>query len=180
MRDIGRALRDGSLSEDVAEAKLEAVRDSIHAAMLQVLTPEQQALLEEHRAAAEARQQAAQARREARRDSARVRFQARAEGQREAMIEALDLSEVQIAALDSLQTEIRGAAEALRNTGRLPPDELAALREARHADLMLILDDAQREAWIVHAALARLEVRRRAGARGFREPARRRTDRSGR
>lgn len=181
MREIWTGLREGTVSEDEAEEQLRVVRDSIHQAVQEVLTPEQRTRLEEHEAAAAARRQQADELREARRDSARARMEARMSAEREAMAEILDLSAEQVSALDALRDEATEAYEGLRpGVDRPSAEELTALREARHEAVMEILDEAQAEVWVVHAALVGMEWRRRAAGLRLREPARRRTSRSGR
>jgi len=152
---IRDGIRDGSVSREEAGERLEAIREAMHEAMQGILTADQIALLEEHRAEIEARRSEAESRRGEMRSQREVRRQA----ERTAMISALDLAEEQVAALEALS-------ERPEREGRPSPEELQELRDAHQQALLDVLDDDQAEIWILHNWLVRSFARHRASGRG--------------
>lgn len=153
MQDIRSGLRAGTLTREEAAARLEAIRDAIHEATEGILTADQLAVLEEHRANAEARRGQSVARRE----EAKGQWEERRQAERAAMVEAMGLTPEQVAAIDALEVRPGG-------TERLSPEDVAARREAHHAALVAILDTDQEEILVLHGSLFRGAARR--GARG--------------
>jgi hypothetical protein len=136
MSEIRDGLRDGSLTREDAAVRLEAIRDAIHEATQSVLTPDQVALLETHRAEAESR-----------REGARSQREERIQAERTAMIAALGLTSEQVAAIDALR-------ESRDGEDRPSRDEMEAQRDARHQAVLAILDDDQEQIWILHRSLS--------------------------
>jgi Spy/CpxP family protein refolding chaperone len=136
MEEIRDALRDGSLTREDAEVRLEAIRDAIHQEMQGVLTPEQLTVFEKQRAEAETRREEARSQREARRQA-----------EHSAMVAALGLTPEQVAAIDALMERPEGE-------GRPSPEGLRARRTERHQALLGILDDDQEQTWVLHHALS--------------------------
>jgi Spy/CpxP family protein refolding chaperone len=158
MREIREAVRDGSLSQEEARARMQDLRDAMHAEVSAILTEEQLAALEAHRAEAEARREEAGDRREQNRDE----WQDRREAAHEAMVEALGLSSDQVAALEALRESTRGE-------GRpSSAEEAEQRREAHREALWQILDDEQQEIWILHDSLRQMGSRQGAGQRAGR------------
>jgi hypothetical protein len=152
---IRDGVRDGSVSREEAGERMEAIREAMHQAMQGILTADQIALLEEHRAEVEARRSEV----ESRRGEVRRQWEERREDERAAMISALDLTEEQVAALDALN-------ERPERESRPSPKEMQELRDAHQQALLDVLDDDQAEIWILHHSLVRSFARHRASGRG--------------
>ena len=122
-------------------------REAFHAEFETILTDEQKAKLEEHRAEMEEHRAERQAKREARRGD----HEAAREAGRDAMQDALGLTEEQIAAIDALRGEWSADADESREERRAAHE--AAMEE--------ILTDTQLEIVALHRALdSRLRIRR--------------------
>lgn len=143
MTEIREGLRDGSLTREEAGERLESIREAIHDAMRDILTPDQLALLEEHRAEAEARRAEREDQREEQRQAAQV-----------ARAAALELTDAQVVALEALE-------ERVGFEGWPSPDSVEARRREHQQALFDILDDRQQEIWILHASMSRSLARRR-------------------
>ncbi len=154
MEEIREALRDGSLTRDEARDRMAVIQDAMHGALQGILTDDQLALLEEHRAEAEAKRGEVGARRE----GMRARWEQRSQAAHAAMIAALDLTLEQVAAIDALRVRSEGE-------GRPSAEEMEARRDEHHQALLDILDDDQEEIWILHGSLSGLFARHQARSR---------------
>ncbi|MCK5484424.1 MAG: hypothetical protein KAJ13_11995 [Gemmatimonadetes bacterium] len=154
MEEIREALRDGSLTRDEARDRMAVIQDAMHGALQGILTDDQLALLEEHRAEAEAKRGEVGARRE----GMRARWEQRSQAAHAAMIAALDLTPEQVAAIDALRVRSEGE-------GRPSAEEMEARRDEHHQALLDILDDDQEEIWILHGSLSGLFARHQARSR---------------
>jgi len=139
-------------AEQIAE--LEQIREAMHEALRGILTDEQIAVLDEHRAEAEVRREGMKSRREEMRNWWEDRHQA---GQ-DAMVDALELTADQQAAIETLREWFIGQ-------GRPSPEEAEARREAHHQALLEILDDDQAEIWVLHGSLSQMFARHQARSR---------------
>jgi Spy/CpxP family protein refolding chaperone len=151
---IREAIAAGTLDREEAHAKMEAVREAFHAEFETILTDEQKAKLEEHRAEMEehrAEMEEHRAERQAKREARRGDHEAAREAGRDAMQDALGLTEEQIAAIDALRGEWSADADESREERRAAHE--AAMEE--------ILTDTQLEIVALHRALdSRLRIRR--------------------
>ncbi len=154
MEEIREALRDGSLTRDEARDRMAVIQDAMHGALQGILTDDQLALLEEHRAEAEAKRGEVGARRE----GMRAQWEQRSQAAHAAMIAALDLTPEQVAAIDALRVRSEGE-------GRPSAEEMEARRDEHHQALLDILDDDQEEIWILHGSLSGLFARHQARSR---------------
>lgn len=162
LEEIRDAVRDGSLARDEAQTRLEAIREATHEAMLGILTAEQVALLEEHRATGEARRKTARASRE----EMRSERADRRESERAAMVEALGLTAEQVEAIDALRAETRSGERPLR-------EEMESRRAEHQQALLDIFGADQEEIWILHGALSESFARHRRAGSGFNRERRR-------
>ena len=147
LREIRDGVRSGSISRDEARTRVTEIREAMRDALTGILTEEQIAVLDEHRADAEGR-----------REEMRGRWEGRHEAGQAAMVEALGLTADQMDAIGALR-------ESFRSEGRPLPEEAEARREAQHQALLDILDDDQAEIWILHGSLSRLVARHQARGR---------------
>jgi len=147
LREIRDGVRSGSISRDEARTRVRGTREALHEALTRILTDEQIAVLDEHRADAKGR-----------REEMRSRWEGRHEAAQAAMVEAVGLTADQVDAIGAL-------GESLRSEGRPLPEEAEAGREARHQALLDILDNDQAEIWILHGSLSRLVARHQARGR---------------
>lgn len=144
---IRDGVRSGSITRDEAQTRMEEIRDAMHEALKGILTDEQIAALDEHRAGAEVR-----------RKELRNRRGERHQVGQDAMVEALGLTADQLAAIEALR-------EGFRGQGRPSSEEAEARREAHHQALLDILDDDQAEIWVLHGSLSQLFARHQARSR---------------
>lgn len=150
LQEIRDAMRDGSLTRDEAETRLEAIREATHEAVLGILTAEQAAVLEEHRATRGASRAEARASREGMRSERADRREA----ERAARVEALGLTAEQVEAIDALRVETRSGERPTR-------EEMESRRAEHHQAVLDILDVDQEEIWILHGALMESFARHR-------------------
>jgi Spy/CpxP family protein refolding chaperone len=139
---------------DEQVAELEEIREVMHEALKGILTDEQITVLDEHRAEAEVRREGMTSRRE----EMRNRWEDRHQAGQDAMVDALELTADQQAAIEILR-------EGFRGQGRPSPEEAVARREAHHQALLEILDDDQEEIWVLHGSLSQLFARQQARSR---------------
>lgn len=149
--EIRDGVRSGSITRDEAQTRMEEIREATHEALKGILTDEQIAVLDEHRAEAEVRRQGMSSRRE----EMRSRWEERHQAGQDAMVDALELTADQTAAIEALRDGFRGQ-------GRPSPEEAEARREAHHQALLDILDDDQEEIWALHGSLSQLLARHQA------------------
>ena len=142
------------LTRDEARDRMAVIQDAMHGALQGILTDDQLALLEEHRAEAEAKRGEAGAQRV----GSRARWWQRSQAAHAAMIAALDLTPEQVAAIDALRVRSEGE-------GRPSAEEMEARRDEHHQALLDILDDDQEEIWILHGSLSGLFARHQARSR---------------
>ncbi len=147
LEEIRDGVRSGSITRDEARARIDQIREAMHEALVGILTEEQLAALEEHRAHAEARRGEAETRREERAQAARA-----------AMVEALGLTDDQVAAMETLK-------DTFRREGRPSAEEAETRREEHRRAIVDILDDEQEEIWSLHGVLSQLFARHQAGVR---------------
>ncbi len=152
--EIRAGVRSGSITRDEAQTRMEEIREAMHEALKGILTDEQIAVLDEHRAEAEVRREGMRSRRE----EMRSRWEERHHAGQDAMVEALELTADQQAAIETLR-------EGFRGQGRPSPEEAEARREAHHQALLDILDDDQEEIWVLHGSLSQLFARHQARSR---------------
>ncbi len=152
--EIRDGVRDGSITRDEAQTRMEEIREAMHEALKGILTDEQIAVLDEHRAEAEVRREGMKSRRE----EIRNRWEDRHQAGQDAMVDALELTADQQAAIETLR-------EGFRGQGRPSPEEAEARREAHHQALLEILDDDQAEIWVLHGSLSQLFARHQARSR---------------
>ena len=140
--EIRDGVRSGSITRDEARTRRGEIREAVHDALIGILNQEQLAVFEESRPEAQVRRGEAMARRE--------RAQGHREGCRQVgqdeMVEALGLTENQLAAIEALKERSGGE-------GRPSPEEAEARREEHHRALLDILDDDQEEIWILYGSL---------------------------
>ncbi len=152
--EIRDGVRDGSITRDEAHTRMEEIREAMHEALKGILTDEQIALLDEHRAEAEVRREGMRSQRE----GMRSRWEERHQAGQDAMVDALELTADQQAAIETLR-------EGFRGRERPFPEEAEARREAHHQALLAILDDDQEEIWVLHGSLSQLFARHQARSR---------------
>lgn len=152
--EIRDGVRDGSITRDEAQTRMEEIREAMHEALKGILTDEQIAVLDEHRAEAEVRREGMKSRRE----EIRNRWEDRHQAGQDAMVDALELTADQQAAIETLR-------EGFIGQGRPSPEEAEARREAHHQALLEILDDDQAEIWVLHGSLSQLFARHQARSR---------------
>lgn len=141
------AFRNGEIEQDAFREQMQVLREAMKAEIDALLTDEQKAAIEQRRTER-------QAEREAEREARRAQ-------ERAAMIEALGLSDGQVAALDALLEAQMAERDALFEqflaetiTCEALQTALAALKEAGDAALQDILDETQWEIKRIHDALA--------------------------
>jgi len=152
--EIRDGVRNGSITRDVAQTRMEEIREAMHEALKGILTDEQITVLDEHMAEAEVRREGMKSRRE----EMRNRWEDRHQAGQDAMVDALELTADQQAAIETLR-------EGFRGQGRPSPEEAEARREAHHQALLDILDDDQEEIWVLHGSLSQLIARHQARSR---------------
>lgn len=152
--EIRDGVRNGSITRDEAQTRMEEIREAMHEALKGIFTDEQIAVLDEHRAEAEVRREGMKSRRE----EMRNRWEDRHQAGQDAMVDALELTPDQHAAIETLR-------EGFRGQGRPSPEEAEARREAHQQALFEILDDDQEEIWVLHGSLSQLFARHQARSR---------------
>lgn len=158
--DIDALRNDDSLTDEERREAGKALAEQLQADIDAILTDDQKAAIE-----------AAKAERE-------VEREARQEARMAAMIDALGLTDEQVADLDALREAVRAEIEALVGEGERPErEDIEALVDGYKEDLASFLTDAQYETVLIHTALAKRasQVRgRRSGERGGEERGERR------
>lgn len=154
MLDLQAQRRDGAITPEAFRAEMKRVFEEMRTEIEALLTDEQKAMLEN------------------RRGERRETFRGRVEMRREAMAEALGLTDAQAEALEALREKHREAVhaliEGLREDPSADPQALrtarSELREAQRKEMAEVLTDEQIEIVRLHRILAaKVMARHRAG-----------------